>query len=123
VRIGAKETTIQPTVKRRMTMSEAGTPEGIEAPAGPMRKSSDERKALLAQAVSNEVRNGWRIESQTDYYSYLVKGQRTSHGLHIFLSVITLGLWLPVYGLMLYFNRDQRLTITVDEWGNTNIQR
>jgi hypothetical protein len=78
---------------------------------------------ICAQAVSNEVRNGWRIESQTDYNAYLVRGQRTSHGLHIFVSVITLGLWLPVYAVMLYANRTQRLTINVDDWGNTNFQR
>lgn len=31
----------------------------------------DERKAALARAVANEVRNGWHVESQTDYQAVL----------------------------------------------------
>lgn len=95
----------------------------METETAEIRKSADERKAVLARAVSNEVRNGWRIESQTDYDAYLVKGQRTSHGLHIFLSFITAGIWLLVWAAMLFVNRDQRLHVHVDEWGNTNIER
>lgn len=83
----------------------------------------DERKAALARAVANEVRNGWHVESQTDYQAVLRKGQRTSHGLHIFLSFITLGLWLIVWGAMVLVNRSRHLVIDVDAYGNVNISR
>lgn len=83
----------------------------------------DERKAALARAVANEVRNGWHVESQTDYQAVLHKGQRTSHGLHIFLSIITAGLWLIVWGAMVLVNRSRHLVIDVDPYGNVNISR
>jgi hypothetical protein len=35
-------------------------------------KSVDERKELLARAVANEIRQGWRVESQTDYQAVIV---------------------------------------------------
>jgi hypothetical protein len=95
----------------------------VETPAAPERKSADERKSVLARTVSNEVRNGWRIESQSDYDAYLVKGERTSHGLHLFLTIITLGLWGFVWIALVILHRDQRESINVDEWGNVNIQR
>lgn len=86
-------------------MSDTGiTPE--PAPSPLMREyTPEERKALLARAVANEVRNGWNVQSQTDFQAIMVKGDRTSHGLHIFLSIVTLGLWLIVWGIMLYVNR------------------
>ena len=83
---------------------------------------TEERKAALARSVANEVRGGWHVQSQTDYQAVLVKGKRTSHGLHIFLSIITLGLWLPVWGVVWYMNRDQHRVIDVDPYGNVNVQ-
>jgi hypothetical protein len=112
------------------TPSEAETPTEptepsapVETPSAPARKTADERKAMLARTVSNEVREGWRIESQTDYDAYLVKGQHTSHVLHLILTIITLGAWGIVWIVMAYLNRTQRETINVDEWGNLSIQK
>ena len=33
----------------------------------------------IASAVANEVRQGWRIESQTDYQAVIVRGHRPNH--------------------------------------------
>lgn len=82
-----------------------------------------ERKAMLAQAVANEVRDGWHVQSQMDFQAVMAKGKRTSHGVHIFLSLITLGLWLPVWAVVWYMNRDQSEVITIDPYGNTNIAK
>jgi hypothetical protein len=99
-------------------------PSDAEAPgAATARKSADERKQMLARTVSNEVRSGWRIESQTDYDAYLIKGKPTSHVLHLILTIITLGLWAIIWIVMVYLNRDQRETVNVDEWGNVSIQK
>jgi hypothetical protein len=87
------------------------------------RQEPEERKALLARAVAGEVRGGWHVQSQTDYQAVLVKGKRTSHGVHIFLSLITLGLWLPVWGILWYLNRDQHRVVDVDAYGNVNVQK
>jgi hypothetical protein len=85
----------------------AARPEGI-----------DTRRAL-ANAVAGEcARGGWRVESQTDVNAILAKGKLVSHGLHIFLSMITVGAWLPVWGVLWYVNREQRLILNVDAYGN-----
>ena len=83
----------------------------------------EERKAALANAVANEVRQKWHVQSQTDYQAVLRKGGNTSHGVHLFASIATLGLWLPVWAAMLYINRDQHRIINVDEYGNVNIEK
>jgi hypothetical protein len=88
------------------------------------RKSEEERKALLARTVTNEVARGWRVESQSDYQAVLLKGKKTSHGLHLFLSIITAGLWLIVWAIMVFVvNKERREVIGVDEYGNSNVSR
>jgi hypothetical protein len=37
-------------------------------------KTPEERKELLARAVSNEVRQGARVESQSDYQAVMITG-------------------------------------------------
>ena len=82
-----------------------------------------ERKAMLAQAVAKSVLEGWNVQAQTDFQAVMVKGKRTSHGLHLFLSIITLGAWLFVWTIVWYSNREQHLVIDVDPYGNVNLQQ
>ena len=85
--------------------------------------SVEERKSSLARAVAAQVRTGWHVQSQTDFQAVLVKGKRTSHGLHLFLSVITAGIWLLVWAVVWFLNRDQHRVIDVDPYGHVNIQK
>lgn len=87
------------------------------------KKSGEERKALLARAIANEVRQGHRVESQTDYQAVLVRGQRPNHILHLILTLITLGLWAIVWIAVVALGGEKREVIEIDEYGNTNIQR
>jgi hypothetical protein len=73
---------------------DAGSGEHVEQlPAGTEKKTPEERKALLAQAVANWVHGDWRVESQTDFQAVMVKGHRTNHVLHLILTLVTLGIW------------------------------
>jgi len=83
----------------------------------------EERKAALARAVATEVRAGWHIQSQTDFQAVLVKGKRTSHGVHLFASIFTATLWVPVWIFMIFKNRDKHRVIDVDVYGNVNVQK
>jgi hypothetical protein len=95
-------------------------PEAI-SPELPKTRTDADRKAMLAQSVANEVRKDWRVQSQTDFQAVMEKGKRTSHGLHVFLSIVTLGIWIPVWIAVWYLNRDQNEVINVDGYGNVNI--
>ncbi len=76
-------------------------------------------KRALANAVASEcARGGWRVESQTDVNAILAKGKRTSHGLHLVLSILTAGIWLLVWPVVWYLNREKRLVLNVDQYGN-----
>ena len=87
--------------------------------------SAEKRKSSLAQAIANQVRQGWSMESQSDFQAVLVKhGTKTNHLLHLILTLLTLGLWVFVWiGVALFKKREKHLVITVDEFGNTNLQR
>jgi hypothetical protein len=86
---------------------------------------ADRRKQTLAQAVANEVRGGWSVESQSDFQAVMVQpGTKVNHLLHLVLSLITLGIWLIVWALVtLMHKRTRHEVISVDEFGNMNIQR
>ena len=81
-----------------------------QAPQPPGEKSPDERRQALAQAVADTLAQSgkWRVESQSDYDAIVVKGKRTNHVLHLILSVVTMGSWLPVWLILVIVNREQK---------------
>jgi hypothetical protein len=87
------------------------------------KKSPDERKAILARQISVMVARGRRVESQSDYQAVLVRGHRVHHGLQLFLTIITAGLWGFVWIGLVLLGGEKREMATVDEWGNSAIQK
>ena len=75
----------------------------------PRRKGPDERKEALERAVRRQVSLGARVDSQNDYQAILVTGHRPNHLLHL----ATLGFW----------GGEHRTSVSVDESGNTKIQK
>jgi len=73
------------------------------------RKAPDERRETLERAVRRQVSLGARVDSQSDYQAILLTGHRPNHVLHL----VTLGFW----------GREHRTSVSVDESGNTNIQK
>jgi hypothetical protein len=84
--------------------------------------TDEQRKEALAQAVANEVRSGWHVQSQTDYQAVLIKpGTKVNHLLHLILSLITLGVWLIVWVLItLLHKREHRKVVSVDLYGTVS---
>lgn len=78
---------------------------------------------MLARAISGEVRQGARIESQSDVQAVIVRGSKPNHILHLILTLITLGLWGIIWIAVAVLGGEKRGVIDVDEYGNTNIQR
>ena len=69
-------------------------------------------------AIANAVTLGWRVESQTTTQAVLVKGKPINHGIHVFLDVITGGLWLLVHIPIWLMNKRQVQILRSDESGN-----
>jgi hypothetical protein len=86
---------------------------------------SERRKQALATAISNEVRSGWNVQSQSDYQAVMhIPAQKTNHVLHLILTILTLGLWVVVWIAMVVIHKgEQHEVVSVDEYGNTNIQK
>jgi hypothetical protein len=87
------------------------------------RKTSDDRKEALGRAVHTQVAQGARVESQGDYQAILVTGHRPNHTLHLILTLVTFGLWGLVWIGVVALGGERRMSVGVDEWGNTNVQK
>lgn len=80
--------------------------------------SPERRQAILAEAVAFEMRqHGATVLGGTPYMVTLECGSRPNHVLHLLLSVITCGLWLPIWMLLTMTNPPSRRNLRVDEYG------
>ena len=87
------------------------------------RKTSEERKELLARHLASLLTQGRRIESQSDFQAVLVIGRPVNHVFHIIATLVTIGLWGIVWLSMVGFGGERRELMRVDEWGNTSISK
>ncbi len=87
------------------------------------RKTSEERKELLARQVASLITQGRRIESQSDFQAVLVQGHRVNHVLHLILTLLTLGFWAVAWLALVFLGGEKREVVQVDEWGNPTISR
>ena len=93
-----------------------GTVDAGSESAGLAKKSAEERKALLAQAVADEVKRRWRVESEEDFHTVMVKPRRSTYLLRVIFTVLMSPQAESVGG-------DKRQMVWIDEYGHTNIQR
>lgn len=94
-----------------------------EQPQASSRKSSEERKELLARTVQGQLAQGARVESQSDFQAVVVKGKPVNHTLHLILTIVTLGFWGLVWIGIAVFGGEKRAMVTVDEYGNAAVQK
>jgi hypothetical protein len=86
----------------------------------PLITRADRAHTLEAEA-GYFVAKGWRVRTITTTHAELVKGEPISHGLHIFFSIATVGLWLLVYVPLLVFGGEKHKHISVDEHGRVTV--
>ena len=79
--------------------------------------------AVLSAAVASWVRIGWRVESYGPGHAVMVKGRRPNHVLHLLLTLLTLGLWLPVWAVLTGTMRVQRQVLMVGADGSVMTSR
>ena len=82
---------------------------GFSEGATPGNLTRLERREALQKRIEEFTRrkNYW-VESRSDYEAVLVKGRRVNHLLHGILSVLTVGVWLPVWILLAVFGGEKR---------------
>ncbi len=74
-------------------------------------------RASLDRAVANELAAGADLETQTSTHAVLTRGKKVNHVLHAILSVLTAGVWLIVWAILVAGNKRQRVTLFVNEHG------
>ena len=80
--------------------------------------SLQERAEILGEHLAQAGRRGWRVEGKGDYIAFLVSGKPVNHKRHAVLSLLTGGLWLPVWAGISLFGGQKRMLVRVDERGN-----
>lgn len=88
------------------------------ATVSPTVLTAEQKAEILSREINGMASKGWHLVSQTSSQASFEKGKNTSHGLHIFLSIITLGLWLIVWLLLAIFAGRKTCLINVDDYGN-----
>jgi uncharacterized membrane protein YhaH (DUF805 family) len=64
------------------------------------RRTTDERKVILAQQLQTAAARGLRIESQSEFQAVLVEGKPVNHVLHAILTIFTCLLWGIVWAII-----------------------
>ena len=89
-----------------------------EQPSKPLRiRSSEERKQILKDYVVEQVALGFRVEAQEDFSAVLIFGKNPNHILHLLLSIVTFGVWILVWIMMIFFSREKRYLFRIDDCG------
>lgn len=99
-----------------------GEPLMSEEAMSPIRVGTDERKAALDRVLMTKGAEGWRTESRGEFQATLAKGKPVNHVLHVILAVLSLGLWLPVWLLVVILGGLKRRMVMVDDFGNVQEQ-
>lgn len=75
------------------------------------------RIALLDAEVADWIREGWRVESRSDFQAVMVSGKSVNHLLHLVLALVTAGLWLFVWLVLVLTGGEDRELLQVNAFG------
>ena len=80
--------------------------------------SVEERQEILQREIAKLVAKGYQVQSSSATQAVLSKKKKIRLITHIFIAVITFGIWLLV-PLWQMINRKQNMvTVSVDEFGS-----
>lgn len=86
------------------------------APSGPQSPRMSPDVALHA-AMAQYTAAGYRVEAMTPRSAVMATGSPCNHVAHLLVSIVTCGLWAPMWLLLAIVQRVARVTITVTEQG------
>lgn len=91
-------------------------------PMSTTRRSSQERRAILAQQLQQAAMRQLRVESTTEFQAVLVQGRPVNHVLHAILTIFTCLAWGIVWIVLAITGGETRWQLIVDEFGNVQWQ-
>ncbi|MCO5998567.1 helix-hairpin-helix domain-containing protein [Actinoallomurus rhizosphaericola] len=74
-------------------------------------------RAILNSAIMRQASLGWRVQAQSDVQAVMASGGQVNHVLHLVITLLLCGLWLPIWIILAITGTEKRLTITVDPYG------
>ncbi|MEE3753422.1 hypothetical protein [Mycobacterium intracellulare] len=83
--------------------------------------SEQQRASARDQELMRMVAHGGRVETRTSTSAIVTTGKPVNHILHLLITVLLVGFWLPVWIIMAVNGGEKRTTVSVDE--NGNVQR
>ena len=84
--------------------------------------SADERKQILNENIILNQTGDKRLESSDGFQAVFVTQKKTNHILHLILSLVTGGLWLPLWILLALTRTKKREVLRVDEYGTASLE-
>lgn len=75
------------------------------------------RATALDWAVNQRVARGWRVEARSESQVVLAREAQLNNVMHLFLTLLTCGLWAIVWLILYFARKKERITITVDSAG------
>lgn len=85
--------------------------------------SEAQRAGALDQELVAMLARGGRVEARTPTSAVVSTGKPINHILHLLITVLLVGLWLPVWIIMAIDGGEKRTTVSVDEYGRVQRTR
>lgn len=91
---------------------------------GRQRVEAEERTTILDEAIHRQLAKGGRIESRTKTQA-IVKVGKPKKGFmsHLFMTLITIGLWAPIWLIDSMSGGEKGVLLKVDEYGTVTEKR
>ena len=74
-------------------------------------KRTQGQDVIAVEELHNLIEQGWRIDSESSDYIFLVKGQRVNHLLHFLVGLFTIGVWWMVWIFIAAYGGEERRTV------------
>jgi hypothetical protein len=82
--------------------------------------TEQQRSEILDAELFGWVRGGARVQARTATQAVVTTGKPVNHILHLLVSVLCCGAWLPVWALVTAFGGIFSRTLTIDENGEVH---
>lgn len=115
--------------RTRVDMPTPKAPEPVDTPPPPApyiapppppvapRVPPDQLRVILGSTIMRQVALGWRIESQVENHAVLATGGEVNHPAHLLITLLTCGLWLPIWVALGVTGAEKRVSLTVSPEG------